>query len=275
MGLFTCPQCKKVFNVKRSYDNHLNKKIPCILDKHKGSKPAPIICKHCKQSFSRKDGLNRHLDSNQCSVLNSINNTLINNGTINNNNGMINNNEIVNNNNTTTNNNEIVNNNNTTTNNNENVNIVAIINMVPYATDGIETITKKDIASIITDDRGIIVGLLKFVNFNSDKPQNQNIYYPDNKNGTMKVFTNKWETLPARNTMRTIFYVKMKDINDIYNKFGDKLLEEYAKYIRKVIKDHTLYDTDSTVQVGFKTKNIKNSIKDMLSFAYNNKDMTK
>ena len=54
MTIYTCETCKKEFNIKRLYDNHLMRKNPCnpILDNN---------CIHCNKNYSNKSNLTKHI----------------------------------------------------------------------------------------------------------------------------------------------------------------------------------------------------------------------
>ena len=69
----TCEKCKKEFNKKSTYLDHINKKIPCLIPKKiltdthekltKTNKfDENICCNFCRLVFNRKDNLKRHMD---------------------------------------------------------------------------------------------------------------------------------------------------------------------------------------------------------------------
>ena len=54
MILYTCDTCKKEFNIKRLYNNHLLRKNPCILLLNNE-------CIYCEKKFSNKSNLTKHI----------------------------------------------------------------------------------------------------------------------------------------------------------------------------------------------------------------------
>ena len=56
MTIYTCEICKKEFNIKRLYDNHLSRKNPCTpeLDNQ---------CTYCNKTYSTKSNLTKHIKS--------------------------------------------------------------------------------------------------------------------------------------------------------------------------------------------------------------------
>ena len=58
MTLYTCDTCKKEFNRKSSYDNHISRKNPCKLDISIDNQ-----CPNCDKSYTTKFNLNKHLKS--------------------------------------------------------------------------------------------------------------------------------------------------------------------------------------------------------------------
>ena len=57
------------------------------------------------------------------------------------------------------------------------------IDIVPFGTDGIDDLTPREIVEIFRDKEGIVVGLLKQLNFNSDKNTHHNIFFSHMKDG--------------------------------------------------------------------------------------------
>lgn len=56
MTVYTCDVCKKEFNRKSTYDNHLTRKNPCRLDTSIDNK-----CIYCDKSYTAKFNLTKHL----------------------------------------------------------------------------------------------------------------------------------------------------------------------------------------------------------------------
>ena len=58
MTLYTCNVCKKEFNRKSSYDNHMGRKKPCKLDTSIDNQ-----CSYCDKKYTTKFNLNKHINS--------------------------------------------------------------------------------------------------------------------------------------------------------------------------------------------------------------------
>ena len=95
MSLFHCTKCTKIFTRKLHYDNHINRKNPCIkpvepepepeINENKETDLTPelteiinetnkknFLCKYCTKSYSRQDSLLRHIKQNSCKVKKEI-----------------------------------------------------------------------------------------------------------------------------------------------------------------------------------------------------------
>ena len=63
MVSYTCGRCKKIFNQKCKYDEHINRKIPCIINNGPSNTLDEIYCDVCDKHFSRQDTLKKHLNT--------------------------------------------------------------------------------------------------------------------------------------------------------------------------------------------------------------------
>jgi len=86
MSSFKCPKCNKIFNRKLHFDNHVNRKTPCIKEKEEttdlSSELNEILtetnknsfkCRYCQKTFCRNDSLMRHINQNSCKVKKELN----------------------------------------------------------------------------------------------------------------------------------------------------------------------------------------------------------
>lgn len=100
MSIFHCSKCTKTFNRKLHFDNHVNRKTPCIkpviyseientiieVNQNKESdlttelnqiiddtNKNAFVCKYCSKSYSRQDSLLRHIKQNSCKIKKEIN----------------------------------------------------------------------------------------------------------------------------------------------------------------------------------------------------------
>jgi hypothetical protein len=62
-----CPQCFQVFSSSQRLKSHLERKTPCVIENN--IQYEKFICNRCHKAFSRKFCLNRHLNENQCKLI--------------------------------------------------------------------------------------------------------------------------------------------------------------------------------------------------------------
>lgn len=65
---YQCSKCDKIFNKKSNYNQHINRKKPCISN-NKTIIDTKLYCPDCNKKFSRRDNLNTH-KKNNCKVNN-------------------------------------------------------------------------------------------------------------------------------------------------------------------------------------------------------------
>jgi hypothetical protein len=95
MSVFHCSKCTKIFSRKLHFDNHINRKTPCVkvviysdneINQNKETDLSTELnqiindtnktiynCKYCNKSYSRQDSLIRHIKQNSCKVKKEIN----------------------------------------------------------------------------------------------------------------------------------------------------------------------------------------------------------
>lgn len=140
MEKIVCENCRTKFTNIGNLNRHMNN---C----KKGSKRTKQNnhkCQYCKNSFTRKDALKRHIDMNRCIKYKNQKNKI--NG---NNNNAINGKDIV----------TIVGNNNIALNKG-NINI----NLVVFAKDGIERISPKEYKNIFGSKDNLVQALIETIN---------------------------------------------------------------------------------------------------------------
>jgi hypothetical protein len=212
MVKYECPKCKRLFDRKSIYDDHMSRKTDC--NKKNGSKTNKIIvhkCNACKKSFSRKDALQRH--HKICKNIKTK--TKINGNKNTNYSG--NNNTIA-----------------TKSNNCNNINI----NLILFAKDGIENISTKDLAEILKSDNNIIESIISNVNLNPKKPQHHNIYYGDTKSSYGEVYENNtWVRRKIDEILEILIEAKISDLNEILNDMTDFLNKKAIKKIKETIEN--------------------------------------
>ena len=224
---YKCSKCGRVFDRKIGLERHLARKTQCT--KFSGSKTNKKVfdpkCKGCGKSYSRKDSLNRHMKI--CK------------GNINKNITKGNKNSKIINNNVTGNENNI--NNIETQNNKININNPVInptINLIFFGKDGIDSLTSDDFIKILKSHDNPYESIIKIINFDPNKPNHHNVYYPDMKATYGKVYENKkWVDKKINEIINSILDSKTDDLHEILKKFDGILSKKIRQNIIKTIKD--------------------------------------
>lgn len=238
--MYKCAICKKEFDRKSNYTNHINKKNKCKYNS-KTCKISNPECPKCHKHFTRKYSVDRHLKicgGNATKIkVKGNNNTNIN---MNGNDNTVNN----------------TNNSKKTINNS--VNII-LLNFPPD-----KYTLSKDLAKILSSNENLVISMVKKTNVNKHKPEHHNIYYPDEKKSTGKIYTNnRWKTKSIDEILNMMVETKTEDLNEFLNEMCDILNNETKEKIKQAIKD--FYDTKSR-------KKLKSYLKIIL---FDNKDMIK
>ncbi|AUV59019.1 hypothetical protein [Acanthamoeba polyphaga mimivirus] len=250
MPIYTCDKCSKQFDHKSKYNRHIERIRSCANKKNiSGSKTAKKLpdhkCKYCKKKFSRKDSLNRHLNS--CKIKNPVikKSKNINNGDKN----------------TNGNKNIIAIDSKNCNNNNNNKTYNIILN---FASSTTNDLSSHDILSFLKSNTGIIEKFIEITNFNPNKPQHHNVYYPDMKSGYGVIYKDKkWTKKRIHEIISKLLDSKVEDLNIIVNELSDYLNKKSIKKIKDAIKDADFSKPDSR-------KKLISYIKPIL---YENKDI--
>lgn len=228
---------------KTSFDSHSNRKSSCEHGtKSKNIKKIVITCKQCKNTFSRKDSLDRHLPI--CKI-----------GNINGNNNVV----------QGKNNNNVQGENNIIVSGDINIKSVYII-LVNHGKDGTDCLSRKELGEIYKPENktNLIENLLLKVNFDPNKPEHHNIYYSDIKSSYGEVYEDKkWNTKKINEILNTIVDAKREDLNKILQELGDVL----SKKTKNKIKE-TIENTDYS-----KAESRKMLLTYLKPILYNNKDV--
>lgn len=133
------------------------------------------------------------------------------------------------------------------------------ITVATYEYDSIKDINLSDLEEVFNDDQGIIIGLLRVVNFNKNKPKHHNIYYSNIKSNICRVFSHKWEANKIDIVMLRVLCAKINLLIEIKRVYENYLDSQYINLIDGVIKNYRLEQFNE----------IKYLIKDMILFAFN------
>lgn len=236
-----CEKCKKKFTTKSNLTRHERN----CTNGSKTKKKQVFKCKYCKGDFTRKDSLDKHIRMKRCKKYKKY--------LKNKNNG--NNNDLIN-----TKINKMIN---STYNVNKNQNVYNI-NLVLFSKDGINNISLNELKNILGSKDNLVRALIETVNFNPDKPEHHNIFYPDTKSSYGEVYENKtWVKKKIDEILDTLVDSKIEDLSDILNDMGEFLNEKTINRIKETIENFDYRKPNAR-------KKLKTYLKPIL---YNNKDM--
>lgn len=208
VDLFKCDKCHRTFNRKQDLNRHLNRIVDCVNGSKTNKKNISYVCKFCKKKFSRKDNMERHVKSCKQKIIN----TTINKG----NDIAINNAK-----------NEIA-------LNKSNI----YLTLVLFTKDGIKNLTQEELTDLFGSKRNMIEEMISTVNFNPNKPQHHNVYYPDMKSTYGIVYENKkWVTKKIDEILNLLLDAKLEDLNEILNEMGDFLNKKTRNKIKETIEN--------------------------------------
>lgn len=238
MTNYKCNKCNYQTNNKTHFNDHLNRKISCNINKqHKLIKNNNVhYCKMCNQYFSRKDSLTRHNKTYH----NTGNENIINPKIVGSNNNLTQNNiETQNNAHDIKTLNNIQTQNNIETqniiNNNGTIIIQPIINIHPYEYNDINDLTLFEQYLSLTSKESPHSALLDNLNLDPNKPSYHNIYIGNPDKNIIKVHNgDKWIKEIMKIALSNIIDSKTILIKMIFNKFrfflNNKALYHIPRY---------------------------------------------
>lgn len=128
---------------------------------------------------------------------------------------------------------------------NNNSKNLAVVNLIVFAKDGIKSLSSEDLAEILQGNRNYLEHLIEKVNFNPDKPQHHNIYYPDLKSQYGEVYEeDEWKTKKISEIIDVLLNAKAEDLVKILEKYGESLSENRRNKIKETIENvhYSKYD---------------------------------
>uniref|UniRef100_A0A6C0LQL5 C2H2-type domain-containing protein n=1 Tax=viral metagenome TaxID=1070528 RepID=A0A6C0LQL5_9ZZZZ len=203
MAKFECNNCTYKTNHQSKFDQHLNRKIPCVKNNlHKNVKKIDTYsCEECNKEFASKQSLTRHNDAFH--------------------------NEI-----------KIVGDNNIPTIIKGNNNVVAINNLViqpilnKYDEYDINNLTIYEQYLSLTSKTSPYTALLDNYNLNPTKEKYHNMIYKDDHRSTMEVYDgNKWIKEVVNNALSNVVCSERIMIGLIFNRFRIFLNRKATKLI--------------------------------------------
>ncbi|AVL93378.1 hypothetical protein mvi_18 [Megavirus vitis] len=217
MSRYKCDKCNYQTNNKNHFTDHINRKIPCNINKFNKKIKSTIKphCEICKKNFSREDSLTRHNKTFHSKIIGDYNNQ---------NNG---------NNNTIT---------NITTQNNigTQINIINPVIIQPiiynYIHNDIKDLTLFEQYLSLTSKISPYTALLDHLNLDPDKPQYHNILLTNLNQNIINIHNgNEWIKEIMNNAISNVIDSKRIMIKMIYNRFRCFLNEKATCLIPKAI----------------------------------------
>ena len=211
MVKYMCENCKKEFDKKYNYEQHINNQNGC---KSTGSKrnKKEYKCPHCKGGYSRKDSLKRHLKICKKKIIKTkINKSIKNKAKITGDNNVANLNNFI--------------------------KSPIYINLVIYAKDGVKHLTYDEIKGLLSSKNNLIEELTRTVNLNPSKPEHHNVFYGDMKSSYGEVYEgDTWVRKKIDEILETLIDAKIEDLNEILNDMGDFLNKKTRENIKETIE---------------------------------------
>jgi uncharacterized C2H2 Zn-finger protein len=245
MVLYECETCGKNFQRKSNYISHLNRKIQCtpiLVENQVATANVDVSnslqCQYCKETFTRKDSLKRHVD-NRCKLKikfeveklkqeiieikeknNKTENITTNTSNINGNNNHVNN---------TT--------NNTTTNYNT--------KLVAFGDEDLSFIADSVYKKIFNDGLNSVPKLVEYIHLNKDKPENMNIHLSNLKDQYLSIFDGEDWNVEIKNNLLDDMYYKNADalekkFKELDKELGSDVIKKFKRFIDNVDDDETM-----------------------------------
>lgn len=214
MVMYVCKKCKRSFDQKSDFTRHINRKTDCTKIKYEKKKEEKDnTCYECKKNFSRACSLKRHINTckgGKVIIKVQRDKNIYNECTINN-----------------------------------TINIKEL-KLVVFGKEGIEHLSSDDLLEILKSKTGLIESLIQNTNFNPDKPQFHNIYYPDVKSGFGDIYGEKgWKTKNINEILNRIIDAKTEDISEILKKFGDVINNKIKERLQDAVRSDSYKNIES------------------------------
>ena len=160
--------------------------------------------------------------------------------------------------NTTNNTNNTTNNNNNNTDNSTNFNNNIQININNYGDENKDYISRDYLIELLKKPFQAIPELIKFIHFNDEHPENQNIKLPNKKQPYVKIRkNNKWELADRKETINDLIDQKHSELNNTdfslindetfkknelnrIERFNEKYMSDDKEFVNQLYKDTEL-----------------------------------
>jgi hypothetical protein len=279
---YRCTRCGKDFEQKSHYDNHRNRKKPCIEftqnnsispkihsilpQKSSQTLKSEFVCNYCRKEFSRKDNLHRHIDgyckvkrnndekmedlmSKMVKMENELKNMSILKKDI----------ELLKSENAKY--KQIVNH---QTINIKNQQINNYISVCAYGKENLSKLTNIDYKKILYRGFNSVHALVEKLHFDKNNPENHNVYISNMRDDYILVFDGlEWLLRNRDDVLQQICDDKIDILEEKFEEFVDKLDQLQIKKFERFLKQK---DDDIVV------KRIKKDLKELL---YNKRNIIK
>jgi hypothetical protein len=228
-----CDKCTKKFKTKSSYVRHINRKNPC--DKQIGIiNSDKHVCQFCNKKFKSYDTLYKHSKNSCLKIEPTVTNNTINNTSI-----------------------EKQINQNIDTQNNLSVDNVKV---VKFGNEDISYISDDIYKTILGKGYKSVEEFVDHTHFNSDHPENHNIYIADIKNNYVLIYDGlQWNIKDRDDAIEDLIYAKSDYLSVKFEELMHKLSPMDIKKFTNFMKNR-----DNNI----KMKMVKTDLKLML---YNNR----
>jgi len=258
MSLYDCEYCNEKFTYKHNLLRHQRTIHKSKNSNNDTNKKILNKCIHCDKSLSRPDALKRHMEICKVKMVNNKRDNTVN-GTENN---AINGDK----------NQQITK---TIKNNSDNIYNTNNVNLISFAKDGIDSITRDDVNKILNTENTentVIEEFFTIANYDKNKPQHHNVYCKDLKSGVGHVFEEDgWNVKCLSDVASILLTAKANDLDKILKKFGHDLTNSDKKQIIDAINDARGYDPQRGVACSQKARrNLLSRIKHIM---YNRKQV--
>ena len=284
-----CDRCGKIFKHKTNFKRHLNRKYPCTQIIHnrtqthteksetcddleessytvrtQTNEKVKHGCKWCKYLFSQKSSLTRHINK-YCKIKKDIDNEekriyleLLEDMS----NMKSEMEKLKNENNQLKINNSQINSNNTNITNIQNNNMN--VNLVPFGHEDFNTLSEKELLKLMKRGYKSLTELIKIINFNKNRPENNNIYSNNIKSKYVIAYDGEqWILLDKQETIIDMINRYGGHIEDKYYELDEKLDEFAKRKLSRFVKNYSDIEALERYQ------------NDITLILYNNKDIIK
>ena len=243
--MYTCNLCKIQFSHKHALQYHKDKEV-CVQKKNR------LTCKYCDLQFTTTRGLKAHYTSKKHITV--INNTT--------NNKSFNDKSF---------NDHSFNTTNNTTNNITNNNTFNILVINEFVSDKeMSYLSPKTTLKILNKKLQSLCEIIKQTNFDSNLPENHNIYITNLKSKHGYVYDGlRWNAMNKEDMLREFIFKKLDDIEDLLDIHKDNISEFVRTKVQEIVD--VVHDENPSTKKSQERRN--KVIEDIELLIYNNREV--